>query len=401
MAVVGSIIPPSLKPPADATPCYVIIGSYDLLVQTSGSGNALKEVALLLHERLHHRRVGTGQLQYYYRFFSGSEPREQFQKVYEEMIHAGNRHAPVLFISQQFAAGRTIQHLNLDVVKPLPRANLFYVHGPMQLESLFSKEGKHAWFEYVACVDKLEVERLETSYSSRKIYHLPPLGLKPHPTTSKQWEQRVLRPAKQGKVNLLLVASKGFEENKGFYILEKLARRRLQQAEFKGKANPAAPSWNFFVIGDWTEQDKQPYAAENLTFLQPTSNMAALLDTMDVSLNMSAKESYSRITDEALICGVPVIATDLPVYRQRGDAIYQYVPLEERSNEEAWEKAIESLLQEVYGIKTGVNAGKGDNAESSYLDRLNAWQKKQAKEYESRCDRWLKLVTNLCEKICQ
>jgi glycosyltransferase involved in cell wall biosynthesis len=71
--------------------------------------------------------------------------------------------------------------------------------------------------------------------------------------------------------------------------------------------------------------------------------VAALYRRASVVLVPSAREGFGLPVIEALACGTPVVATDLPVLREVGGAAARYAPFGEIG---AWRKTIVEILQE-------------------------------------------------------
>ena len=63
----------------------------------------------------------------------------------------------------------------------------------------------------------------------------------------------------------------------------------------------------------------------NVTILPQTSDMAGVYARMRVLLFPTHFESYGKVVAEALMCGVPVIASDLPGVREAGGSAVQYL----------------------------------------------------------------------------
>ena len=63
----------------------------------------------------------------------------------------------------------------------------------------------------------------------------------------------------------------------------------------------------------------------NVTVLPQTTDMAGVYSRMRALLLPTHSETYGKVVAEALVCGVPVIASDLPGVREAGGSAVQYL----------------------------------------------------------------------------
>lgn len=63
----------------------------------------------------------------------------------------------------------------------------------------------------------------------------------------------------------------------------------------------------------------------NVTVLPQTNDMAGVYARMRVLLFPTHNETYGKVVAEALVCGIPVIASDLPGVREAGGNAVQYL----------------------------------------------------------------------------
>lgn len=147
-------------------------------------------------------------------------------------------------------------------------------------------------------------------------------------------------------------------ENKGGKILIEIAKRM--------------PSYQFLAVqGGYYEQ---VYSREpNIKYVPLVEDIRPYLAQTRIMIAPSAYESYGQAQVEALCCGIPVIATNLPGFRESlGSAgIWVY----DRENIDAWINCIEQVLK--YDYPMGAPRIRAEQlTPSTDLKNLNDWLEK-------------------------
>jgi len=78
----------------------------------------------------------------------------------------------------------------------------------------------------------------------------------------------------------------------------------------------------------------------NVTVVEPTPNMAGIYARMRALMFPTHSETYGKVVAEAMVCGVPVLASDLPAVREAGGDAVQYLDPYEY---DCWAKAVKRM----------------------------------------------------------
>ena len=70
----------------------------------------------------------------------------------------------------------------------------------------------------------------------------------------------------------------------------------------------------WFIFTDIVPEKHNP----NMFFMPPRMELASIIASCDYGVQFTCDESFGLFPVECLLCGTPVIATDLPVFREIG-----------------------------------------------------------------------------------
>ena len=101
----------------------------------------------------------------------------------------------------------------------------------------------------------------------------------------------------------------------------------------------------------------------------PRRLLASLYRRAAVVVSTSEREGFGLPLVEAMACGAPVLASDLPVYREVGGAAVRYVDGDDPA---AWSAALQQMLAADQGGRGAARAASLDRARLYGLDRFAA-----------------------------
>lgn len=155
------------------------------------------------------------------------------------------------------------------------------------------------------------------------------------------------------RVNPEYVTLINHNENKGGRILIEIAKRM--------------PDVKFMAVqGGYYEQitGKEP----NIKYVPMLDDIKPYLEQTKILIAPSEYESYGQAQVEAMCCGIPVIASDIPGFRESLGWAGTYV---NRNDIDAWTQAIAVCKQNDYSIERAIQLDPTNN-----LSEFNIWLEK-------------------------